>query len=57
MTTHPHFVVLETFPERYYERENAIEAEERSAGFDTPIFVGQLSFPGMPTLLHLFEPR
>jgi hypothetical protein len=57
MTSHTYFVVLETFPERYHERGNAIEAEERSAGLDTPIFVGQLSFPGIPTLLHLFEPR
>ncbi|KAG8805722.1 hypothetical protein FRC17_005368, partial [Serendipita sp. 399] len=24
---------------------------------DTPIFVCQLSFPGLPTLLHIFEPR
>ncbi|PVF94746.1 hypothetical protein CPB86DRAFT_712528 [Serendipita vermifera] len=24
---------------------------------DTPIFVCQLSFPGMPTILHIFEPR
>lgn len=24
---------------------------------DTPIFVCQLSFPGLPTVLHIFEPR
>jgi hypothetical protein len=34
-----------------------MEAEEREARLDTPIFVCQLSFPGMPTLLHFFEPR
>lgn len=34
-----------------------MEREERDARLDTPIFVCQLSFPGMPTLLHFFEPR
>ncbi len=34
-----------------------VEAEERDTKLDTPVFVCQLSFPGMPTLLHLFEPR
>lgn len=34
-----------------------IEAEERDARLDTPILVAQLSFPNMPTMLHLFEPR
>ncbi|KAG8814243.1 hypothetical protein FRC18_002041 [Serendipita sp. 400] len=29
----------------------------KSPRLDTPIFVCQLSFPGMPTLLHIFEPR
>ncbi|KII95172.1 hypothetical protein PLICRDRAFT_96384 [Plicaturopsis crispa FD-325 SS-3] len=28
-----------------------------SSPLDTPIFVCQLSFPGVPTLLHFFEPR
>ncbi|KAG8968560.1 hypothetical protein FRC03_006960 [Tulasnella sp. 419] len=32
-------------------------SQERIARLDTPIFVCQLSFPGMPTLLHFFEPR
>jgi len=41
----------------YQERGEALEAEEREARLDTPIFVCQLSFPGMPTLLHFFEPR
>ncbi|KAG6873314.1 hypothetical protein C0995_000467 [Termitomyces sp. Mi166 len=45
------------FPALYRERGEAIEAEERDARLDTPIFVCQLSFPGMPTLLHFFEPR
>ncbi|KAG6814197.1 hypothetical protein H0H92_000874 [Tricholoma furcatifolium] len=48
---------LTAFPALYRERGEAIEAEERDARLDTPIFVCQLSFPGMPTLLHFFEPR
>ncbi|KAG5343105.1 hypothetical protein C0989_000095 [Termitomyces sp. Mn162] len=49
--------VLKAFPALYRERGESIEAEERDARLDTPIFVCQLSFPGMPTLLHFFEPR
>ncbi|OBZ76043.1 LON peptidase N-terminal domain and RING finger protein 1 [Grifola frondosa] len=50
-------IILKAFPEAYAERGAALEAEERDARLDTPIFVCQLSFPGMPTLLHFFEPR
>ncbi|EIN10633.1 LON-domain-containing protein [Punctularia strigosozonata HHB-11173 SS5] len=50
-------IIFKAFPELYRERGEAIEAEERDARLDTPIFVAQLSFPGMPTLLHFFEPR
>ncbi|TFK43511.1 hypothetical protein BDQ12DRAFT_183272 [Crucibulum laeve] len=50
-------LILQTFPTIYKERGDAIEQEERDARLDTPIFVCQLSFPGMPTLLHFFEPR
>lgn len=50
-------LVLEMFPALYQERKDTIEAEERNSRLDTPIFVCQLSFPGMPTLLHFFEPR
>lgn len=53
----PTFVVLEAFPLMYQERAEAIALEERDSRLDTPIFVCQLSFPGMPTLLHFFEPR
>ncbi len=49
--------VLKAFPEPYAERGALIEAEERDSRLDTPIFVCQLSFPGMPMMLHLFEPR
>ncbi|TDL26911.1 LON-domain-containing protein [Rickenella mellea] len=50
-------ILLKAAPDVYTERGRAIEAEERDARLDTPIFVCQLSFPGMPTLLHFFEPR
>lgn len=49
--------VVKAFPEQYLERARTIEAEERDARLDTPIFVFQLSFPGTPTLLHFYEPR
>ena len=49
--------VLRAFPEAYAERERVIEQEERNSRLDTPIFVCQLSFPGLPTILHFFEPR
>jgi hypothetical protein len=41
----------------YKERGEALAAEERDARLDIPIFVCELSFPGMPTFLHFFEPR
>ncbi|KAF8655226.1 hypothetical protein AX16_003133 [Volvariella volvacea WC 439] len=50
-------IILKAFPSTYQERAEAIEAEERNAQLDTPIFVCLLSFPGIPTCLHFFEPR
>ncbi|EPQ59241.1 hypothetical protein GLOTRDRAFT_70507, partial [Gloeophyllum trabeum ATCC 11539] len=50
-------IILKAFPETYAERRRSIEEEEKAARLDTPLFVCQLSFPGMPTLLHIFEPR
>ncbi|KAJ7591008.1 PUA-like domain-containing protein [Mycena floridula] len=50
-------ILQHSFPKVYQARAEAIEAEEREARLNTPIFVCQLSFPGMPTLLHFFEPR
>lgn len=50
-------LVLHSCRSAYEERGAAIEAEEHNARLDTPIFVCQLSFPGMPTLLHFFEPK
>jgi len=49
--------VIKAFEHDYETRGAAIEEEERHSRLDTPIFVCQLSFPGMPTLLHFFEPR
>lgn len=49
--------VLIVFPTEYDERKRAIEAEERDARLDSPIFVCALAFPGLPTILHVFEPR
>lgn len=48
--------VLKAFPTAYADR---IQADRDAArlDLDTPIFVCQLSFPNMPTLLHFFEPR
>ena len=54
---HSHFSVLKAFPDAYAERGRAIEEEERDGRLNTPIFVCQLSFPGIPTLLHFYEPR
>lgn len=50
-------IEYEAFPDLYAERERIIEEEERNARLDTPLFVCQLSFPGVPTNLHFFEPR
>src|ERR1700761_6302204 len=57
MTTLSAIPVLQAFPEAYTERGRVIEEEERNSRLDTPIFVCQLSFPGLPTILHFFEPR
>ncbi|KAI6113662.1 LON-domain-containing protein [Pisolithus croceorrhizus] len=59
---HPHnkvllSLLLKACANEYASRGEAIENAERHARLDTPIFVCQLSFPGMPTLLHFFEPR
>ena len=49
--------VKTAFPEEYAERQAVIEKDERDARLETPIFVCTLAFPGMPTILHVFEPR
>ncbi|KAJ1337709.1 hypothetical protein MN608_00563 [Microdochium nivale] len=40
-------------------RSQALRVEQQASygGFDIPIFVCALSFPRMPTFLHVFEPR
>ncbi|KAI0010272.1 hypothetical protein F4779DRAFT_578213 [Xylariaceae sp. FL0662B] len=35
----------------------SLEQQANHAGFDIPLFVCTLSFPAMPTFLHVFEPR
>ncbi|KAJ3930061.1 MAG: PUA-like domain-containing protein [Lentinula lateritia] len=50
-------IILQTCPSAYEDRRTAIEAEEHNARLKTPIFVCHLSFPGMPILLHFFEPK
>ncbi|KAI1799922.1 hypothetical protein F4811DRAFT_565157 [Daldinia bambusicola] len=35
----------------------ALEQQANQNGFDIPLFVCTLSFPRMPTFLHVFEPR
>lgn len=49
--------VLKAFPDTYTARGAAIEEEEHQEGLDTPVFVCQLSFPGMPVFLNFYEPR
>ena len=46
-------------PDQVAARAEAVAVEERSApeGLDTPLFVCTLSFPGLRTYLHIFEPR
>jgi Lon protease-like protein len=41
----------------YTERKAGVEQEEREASLSTPVFVCTVGFPGMPTILHIFEPR
>lgn len=53
----PPFTVSAAFPAESQERKQALEDDERDARLDTPIFVCTLAFPGMPTILHVFEPR
>ncbi|KAG8890574.1 hypothetical protein FRB98_007128 [Tulasnella sp. 332] len=50
-------VMLKAFPRAVADRKASIEQEEKNARLNTPLFVCQLSFPGLPTILHIFEPR
>lgn len=50
-------ILLTGFPQESTERREAIERDERDSRLDTPLFICTLAFPGMPTILHVFEPR
>ncbi|WVQ83118.1 hypothetical protein IAT38_005256 [Cryptococcus sp. DSM 104549] len=50
-------ILTTAFPAEYAERQASLAADERTALLSTPIFVCTLAFPGMPTILHVFEPR
>ncbi|KAI5476236.1 WD repeat protein YBl104C-like protein [Pseudohyphozyma bogoriensis] len=52
-----HHLIDTAFPVLADERRTAIEADERSDSLDTPIFVCTLSWPTLPTFIHIFEPR
>ncbi|KAF2398519.1 hypothetical protein EJ06DRAFT_532252 [Trichodelitschia bisporula] len=46
------------FPELSEARAQAVRAEEEVRGGDElPLFVCTVAFPGLPTFLHIFEPR
>lgn len=47
-------LVLKVFPEAHRSRRNN---RKRATRLDTPILVSQLCYPGMPTVLNLFEWR
>ncbi|KFA65987.1 hypothetical protein S40285_07176 [Stachybotrys chlorohalonatus IBT 40285] len=52
--------MIETFwADELHSRRQALEAEQtdRHRDFDTALFICTLSFPLMPTFLHVFEPR
>ncbi|KIY49227.1 hypothetical protein FISHEDRAFT_41822 [Fistulina hepatica ATCC 64428] len=52
-----HAIILYVYPTLHADRAAIIEAEEHDARLNTPILLCHLSFPGMPVLLHFFEPR
>lgn len=52
-----HNIITLSFPKHISDRLASIQHDELIASLSTPIFVCQLSFPGLPTILHFFEPR
>ncbi|KAH7343816.1 PUA-like domain-containing protein [Rhizoctonia solani] len=50
-------IIGKAFPTLLEERVAIADTDGKDSRLDTPIFVCQLSYPGMPTLLHFFEPR
>ncbi|KAK9900463.1 hypothetical protein P389DRAFT_192728 [Cystobasidium minutum MCA 4210] len=49
--------LITTFPVLYEQRQILSKQEETESGLDTPIFVCMVSFPAMPTNLHIYEPK
>ncbi|KZW04084.1 LON-domain-containing protein [Exidia glandulosa HHB12029] len=59
---HPRNVIIQSistlaFPDLHTERQLAIAAAQHHPIYDTPIFRCNIAFPGLPTFLHIFEPR
>ncbi|KAM0751155.1 hypothetical protein T439DRAFT_288389 [Meredithblackwellia eburnea MCA 4105] len=52
-----HQVILSAWPSYAAERKAAFDAEEMSSTLNTPIFICTLSWPSLPTYIHIFEPR
>lgn len=50
-------MLITTFPILYEQRMQLSKQEESESGLDTPIFVCMVSFPYMPTNLHIYEPK
>ncbi|KAK4216701.1 PUA-like domain-containing protein [Rhypophila decipiens] len=53
-------MILAFWPQLLGDRKQTVLAETRdngNSGYDIAVFVCTLSFPGMPTFLHVFEPR
>lgn len=50
-------IVALAFSETYVQRKRAIEVSQHHYYYNTPIFRCSLSFPGLPTYLHIFEPK
>ncbi len=52
-------LLLGLCPDAIVARAEAVRLEEthRTGDLDTPLFICTLSFPSMPTFLHIFEPR
>lgn len=49
-------LILDTFPALHAERKQN-DDDDKDNALDTPIFVCMVSFPHMPTNLHIYEPR
>ena len=52
-----HSILQTAFPAMYQERKLFLQQEEGDSRFDTAVFVCMVSFPLMPTNLHIYEPK